>query len=170
MKTQCGKIDKLSLEAGENRALRAAESLHCKNFCVKVKKVLDRGKERWYNRKASEEAACKGRTGYAERQGRTALFRNRSLKIKQYQMRMNTTQNSLGTKNSKEGSVSEKRWVSLRDFWRRLQKAKESNSGTKFSDGNIARFGMSISLREQVDIKDLTKSLILAQDERWRRA
>ena len=36
----------------------------------------------------------------------------------------------------------------------------------------IARIGKSISwCREAtVDIKDLTKSLILAQDERWRRA
>ena len=53
---------------------------------------------------------------------------------------------------------------------RATSNTKESNSATKFSDGKtLPEFVLSID-SETRDIKDLTKSLILAQDERWRRA
>ena len=61
------------------------------------------GKGTWKGRRKQED---RKRTRGS---GRTESLRNRSLKIKQYQKRMNTTQNSLEMWNSREGNSFEKR-------------------------------------------------------------
>ncbi len=93
---------------------------------------------------------------------------------------INTTQDSLEVWNSKEWNSFEKKSFSS-VVWGQLQTRRKviqerGSEGSELSGDiqgrKIARIGKSISWcwETAVDIKDLTKSLILAQDERWRRA